>query len=268
MKKLLKFAFLLVFCVSNAQQITIPVRFVSRIDDVPGKYIGNDAFEWQYTVTDNILRKSKDREYVEYKNLSLGDIEKADILNPLQIVIFYENFNTVVLLDNQLNETARINFSNLPDPQQEPLIAAAAGLAGQNNLWIFDVNTQRLGLYNLIKKEFKPITPPFAEEIKFYQSDYNYFYWIDDMGKFYISNLFGKINFIGNIPPFDIAQVISQDSLLLKKDNNLYIYNTTDESLKRVEIVEKSFTGFHYAAQILSIFTDKEINQYKVILPE
>jgi hypothetical protein len=30
--------------------------------------------------------------------------------NPLNIVLFYENFNVVILLDNQLNETQKINF--------------------------------------------------------------------------------------------------------------------------------------------------------------
>lgn len=267
MRKLLKFVLLLAFCALQAQEITIPVRFVSNITDVPDRYIGKDVFEWQYTITSNTLRKSKSREYVEYKNLSLGNIERVDILNPLQLVIFYENFNTVILLDNQLNEAARINFSNQPDPQQAPLIAGAAGLAAQNRLWIFDINTQRLGLYNMVAKEFKPLTPPFTEGIKYYHTDYNYFYWIDSNNRFYISNMFGKINYIGNIPAFDMAQVISQDNLLLKKDNNLYIYNTQSESLRQISIVEKSFESFHFAAQILSIFTDKVINQYKVIIP-
>lgn len=254
-------------CASLAQEIIIPVRFASNITHIPEKYIGNDAFDWQYTITNNILRKEKGNEYLEYKNLSFGSIKSVDILNPLQIVVFYENFNTVILLDNQLNETTRINFSELKDLQQEPLIASAVGLAGQNRLWIFNVVTQKLGLYNLLKKEHKSITPTFTEQIKIYHNDYNYFYWIDTTGKFYVCNLFGKINFIGNIPTFDMAQIISAEKMLLQKDNNLYIYTISDESLKQIEIVEKSFKGFHYAAQILSIFTDTKINQYKVILP-
>lgn len=266
MKKALIFAVLQFFCFLQAQEITVPVRFANSSPAVPGLYIGKDTFDWQYTVSGNTLRKQKGDQYVEFKTLSLGEIHSVDILNPLQVVVFYKSFNTVVLLDNQLNETSRVNFSELT--QQDPIIAEASGLAGQNQLWIFNINTQRLGLYNLVKKEFRNITPPFSEQIAFSQSDYNYFYWIDKAGKFYVCNLFGKINFLGNVPAFEMAQALSQNNILLKVGNNLYIYNTRDGSLKRMEIVEKTFESFYYAGEILSIFTDTEIKQYKVIIPE
>jgi hypothetical protein len=264
MKKYLLLILLLLISVCRGQDTTIPVRFVSNQKDVPDLYIGKDTFEWEYTVTNNTLRKQKDDTFVQYKNVSLGSIEKVDILNPLQILVFYKKFNTIMLLDNQLNETARINLSDL----QVPVIAEAAGIAGQNQIWLFDMNTQRLGLYGIIKDEFKAITPPFTDQIIFYQTDYNYFYWIDVTSRLYVSNLFGKINFLGNVPVFEQAQILSQNIILLKKDNNLYIYNIEKGHSTGIEIVEKSFTSFHYAAQILSIFTDQEINQYKVIIPE
>jgi hypothetical protein len=264
MKNYLLFVMLFFLSAAGAQETTIPVRFVSNSKEAPGQYIGKDTFEWQYTITNNTLRKQKDNGYVEYKNVSLGDIEKVDILNPLQVLLFYKKFNTVVLLDNQLNEVSRINFSDM----QEPVIAEATGVAGQNQIWLFDLNSLQLGLFNPSEKEFKAVTPPFSEQIIFYQSDYNYFYWIDATGRFYASNLFGKVNFLGNVPNFEQAQILSQNTILLKKDNNLYIYDLGKGSSTSIEIVEKSFRSFHYAAQILSIFTDNEINQYKVILPE
>ena len=62
--------------------------------------------------------KTKDHQSLEYKNISLGKITKVDLQNPLKIVLFYENFNTAVLLDNQLNETQKINFSENTIPIQ------------------------------------------------------------------------------------------------------------------------------------------------------
>jgi hypothetical protein len=37
-------------------------------------------------------------------------ITKVDLQNPLKIVLFYESFNSALLLDNQLNEIQKINF--------------------------------------------------------------------------------------------------------------------------------------------------------------
>lgn len=48
--------------------------------------------------------KKNNTQLWQYKNLSLGKITKIDLQNPLKIVLFYEGFNSVILLDNQLNE--------------------------------------------------------------------------------------------------------------------------------------------------------------------
>jgi len=264
MRVRLLFMFLLFPLIFSAQEITIPVRFITNIKTVPDRYEGKDTFDWLYTITNNTLRKEKDGRFAEYKNVALGDIYKVDIQNPLQVVVFYRRFNTAVLLDNQLNETARINFSNITTP----VIAEAVNLASQNRLWVYDINTQKLGLYTLAQNEFKAITPPFTDTIRHYQSDYNYFYWIDSKGQCYASNLFGKVSYLGNVPEFEKAQILSQQLVLLKTGNTLYQYNMKTGSSTRIEIVENSFTGFQYAAQILSIFTEREINQYKVTLPE
>jgi len=264
MKHVLSVA-LLFFCTAiAAQELTIPVRFKSKTESTPYRYVGSDAFGWQYMLAENTFRKQMGNVHIEYQSLSLGNVYKADIQNPLQIVLFYRQFNTVVLLDNQLNETRRINFSDMPDP----LITEAVGLASQNRLWIFDANTQQLGLYDLARAAFRPVTPPFTATITYYQSDYNYFYWIDSTGNCYVSNLFGNIQLLGTIPAYDQVQIVSSKLVLVKKDNTLLLYNMQTGTRTAIDILEKSFTGFHYSPQILSIFTENELNQYEIILPE
>ena len=190
MKHLLLIA--LLFCCTglSAQEIVIPAKVLANTKTGPMQYVGTDAFGWRYTIIDNEFRKEKDGQSLKYKSVSLGEISRVDLQNPLQIILFYRKFNTVVLLDNQLNETSRINFSDIP----QPIIAEAVGLASQNRLWAYDINTQELGLYDLARGEFKPITPPFADTIRYYHNDYNYFYWIDTAGKCYMANLFGKVS--------------------------------------------------------------------------
>lgn len=264
MKKLMLLFLIAVYCSAFAQDISIPVKFLSKSKSVNERYIGTDAFGGVYTIADNEFRKQKDGIVLKYKNLSFGEIFTADIQNPLQIVLFYKKFNSVVLLDNQLNEISRINFSRIP----QPLIAEAASLASQNRLWIFDITTQQIGLFDPAQNSYKTITPPLKDIIKYYQSDYNYFCWIDATNKCFAVNLFGKVVSLGNIERYDQVQFVSQSQVLLKKDNSLYLFNIQNGNTKHIDLVEKSFRSFYYKEQILSIFTDQEINHYKVTLPE
>jgi len=265
MKKITVIFFLLLAITTNAQDTgSIPVRLLSNAKSAKQQFIGMDGFGWEYTIVDNELQKQKDGKTFKYRSVSLGEIYRADIQNPLQIVLFYKKFNSVILLDNQLNETSRINFSDLP----QPLIVEAAGLASQNKLWLYDMTTQQLGLYDLAQGNFKTITPPFSGSIKYYQNDYNYFYWIDSTHKCFMVNIFGKVGTLGSVPDYDKVQILSTNELILQKDNNLYFYNLEKQTQTPIAVAEKSFLNFNYAAQILTIFTDSEINTYKITLPK
>ena len=90
------------------------MRAVVKIDSIRfdgDEFIGYDSFGFYYTLKNDVFSKINQRETLEYKNISLGKITKVDLQNPLKIVLFYEDFNTAVTLDNQLNETQKINFS-------------------------------------------------------------------------------------------------------------------------------------------------------------
>ena len=108
------------------------------------QFLGYDPFGFYYTIKNNVFSKINTRDTLEYKNISLGKITKVDLQNPLKIVLFYENFNTVILLDNQLNETQKINFSE----STIPFVVSAVGIASQNQLWIYNSMNQQLGLYD------------------------------------------------------------------------------------------------------------------------
>lgn len=263
MKKIL---LLLLFShlILNAQELSIPVKLLSNTKAGTETFMGTDAFGAKYTIVDNEFRKEVNGKTVKYKNLSYGDIFKADIQNPLQIVLFYKKFNAVVLLDNQLNEIIRINFSRLP----QPLISEAASLAAQNRLWLYDITTQQIGLFDINQLSFKTITPQLSELLKYYQSDYNYFYWVDAAHHCYAVNLFGKVTQLGTVPDYEQLQFVSGTAVLIKKENKLQFFNMQAGNSKQVDIVEKSFDSFYYKDQILTIFTNNEINHYQITLPE
>lgn len=263
MKKIIFIAFHLCCMLGFSQQQEL-IPFFSKAEKWEvGQYVGKDNFGNFYSINENEFKKISPNQVFFYKNVSLGKIHHVDLQNPLQIVLFYKQFTTAVLLDNQLNETTKINFSEL----SEPLNPEAVSLASQNRLWVYDMLSQKLGLFDVLKNTFQALTPPFKENLKFYQSDYNYFYWLDTKQNLYVSNLFGKINFLGQIPNNSQLQIVSPTQVLMKIDNGLFLYNLVDLSMSPITLNEKSFTSFSFKDQILSIFTENQINQYKITLP-
>lgn len=227
------------------------------------KIIGQDQFGFCYFILNAVLYKTKGSQAFEYKNISLGKITTIDIKNPLSILLYYENFNTVVLLDNQLNEVQKINFSE----NSSALLVGGIGIAAQNQIWVYDNLNQQIGLFNYLKNEYKPISTPLTGKIKIYQANYNSYEWIDETNNWYSCDLFGKITNKGLVPTFDHLIVESDDQIIYSHDHLLYQFNPAKKEFINIDILEKSFDNFDYKDQILSIFTPEGIINYKITRP-
>ena len=122
-------------------------------------------------------------------------------------------------------------------------------------------------LESLLKKTSKNIGNPIQETIQHTQSDFNNFYWIDELNNWYAIDIFGKTTLLANIPPFEKIQIIDQEKILFSRDNILYCLNNATKTVYEIEIVEKSFQKYYYKDQILAIFTNQQIKNYKIKLP-
>ncbi|MGX7667433.1 hypothetical protein [Flavobacterium pedocola] len=263
MRSFLLFILFLQGILGDAQIHSGDLKLISTEPTTATLFIGKDSYGNTYSVQDNEVRKENPQSKLSYKNISLGKISQIDLQNPLQVVVFYKEMNAVVLLDSQLNETFRVNFSET-NPE---LLPQQIGLAAQNRLWLFDLSSQKLGLYDYSKKTFSPVSVVFEHPIIYAQSDYNYFYWMDDQRKVFVSSLFGKINYLGTVPEHEAMQIISSKEILLRKGNVLSLFNLEKETSQIIPLNEKSLKSFYYKEQILSIFTDNEIRTYKITLP-
>tara|TARA_R110000868_G_scaffold11228_1_gene55050 strand:- start:44 stop:835 length:792 start_codon:yes stop_codon:yes gene_type:complete len=240
--------------------------FASKISHIAidaDEFIGYDQFGFYYTIKNNVFTKTKDSESLEYKNIALGKISKADIQNPLKIILFYENFNSVILLDNQLNEIQKINFSE----NATPIVANAIGIASQNQLWIYNSLNQQIGLYDYLKNDYKSISTSFPESITYYQSNLTTFYWVDKKNDWYSCDRFGKITAKAKTATFDQIKIITENQYLISKNSILSIEDIDKNEKYEIEILEKTFKNFSYKDQILSIFTSEGITNYKITIP-
>ena len=247
------------FC--QSQKLKTTVLSTKEIENKT--YIGFDGLGNNYYIKDNVFSKQNESQTWEYKNVALGKITAVDYVNPLKIVVFYEDFNTIITLDNQLNEIQKLNLFEIDNT----IFASKVGLASQDQFWIYNSQTQQLLLFDYLKNTSKKIGNPIQESIKYTQSDFNNFYWIDEINNWYSIDIFGKVTLLANIPPFEKIQIIDNEKLLFSRDNILYSLNNQTKVVHEIEIVEKSFQNYYYKDQILAIFTNQQIKNYKIKLP-
>ena len=263
MKKQLQLFIFLLFSICSAQGQIINTSWVSTQSISGTTFVGIDVLSNLYYIENNVFFKKNKSQLWQYKNLSLGKISKIDWQNPLKIVVFYEGFNSVILLDNQLNEIQKINFSEA----NSSIIASAVGISSQNRLWVFDTLSQKLGLYNCVNGNFKSITTSFQGNFKHYESDFNTFQWIDDNLNWFSCDVYGKITLVRKVSDFDTVQIINSDLVLFSKGGHLYFQDFKLNKIEEIQNVDKSFDYFSYKDQILSIFTNRQIKNYKIIVP-
>lgn len=263
MKKSLLLFFIFFFTVSFGQdKIYVAIKQDSTSLSAD-QFLGYDQFGFYFSIKNNVLSKTKKDELFEYKNISLGKPTKVDIQNPLKIMLFYENFNTIILLDNQLNETQKINLSE----NDVPILATATGIVSQNRLWIYNSLTQQIGLFDYLKNTFLSITPSLQGNLKYYESDFNTFQWIDNNLNWYSCDIFGKITTLGKVTDFDQMQVINDHIILFLKEGKLQLQDIKNNTIYPIQNVEKSFKKFYYKDQILATFTNHGITNYKISIP-
>ena len=263
LKKILFITFLNFYYLYVSSQNVIPALKLETIKLECDIFLGFDNQQNSYFIKENVLIKKSPTKHFQYNNLSLGKITNVDFQNPLEIVIFYKNFNMVVLLDNQLNEIKKIDF-NL---KSTPVTLEAVALSSQNQIWIYDSISSKIGLYNVNTDTFKWISTTLENAISYYESDYTHFYWTDINLNLYRISIYGTIEKLGNLPKFDAIQFTKNGNSIYKTDDKLYYYNLTSKSSSKIAIDEKIISKFFFRDGILSIFTQNEITNYKIILP-
>ena len=111
MKNYFLFLFVIVSTTLFSQEKSIATSLIATEFLEADIFVGKDKFGFNYYIKNNVFFKKDNQELFQYKNVALGKIMKVDLLNPLKIILFYENFNTIIIVDNQLNEIQKINFS-------------------------------------------------------------------------------------------------------------------------------------------------------------
>jgi len=239
----------------------IEIKFIDSLDIQGDVYFGRDVFEYDYFLQKNVLYKQQKSEKKEYKNLSLGEIYSIDFINPLKTLLFYKDFNSAVLLDNQLAEITKINFSDFN------IIAQSCSTASQNRFWIYDTLSNSLLLFDYINKKIIPLNQPFKNTFKHFQSNYNQWFMVSEDNELFSYNNYGNAFFIGDIPKFDKIAILNSKTIIFSSNNKLYLYQIENKNTTLLISYKKNIKNIDYKNEKLSVFTDKTIENYIIKSP-
>lgn len=259
--------FLLIFSVqwSFGQRLD----YVGSVPLVADKFIGIDNYGTIYTIKDRVFHKrGQDGNFI-YNSLQLGRITSADIINPLKIVVFFQETNTVVFLDNKLNEIERINFNHT-----NPIInAASATTAGSNSLWIYNSDTQQLELYNYKSRKNTTVSQPFPGALVAQAGNFNYCFILTSK-KLWAFNVYGS--FLNRTEAEGFSEIRQeQENVLLLKHNQLYLIpnfaaqkSKSASEMTVLELPEINIVDFQPAKDFVYIFDGKELHTFKLTIPK
>ncbi|BDS14065.1 hypothetical protein [Aureispira anguillae] len=124
---------------SYAQDYTFkPLKTISKTT----RWMEVDKMKHLYLIEDDhtLSKYSPDGLLLyQFNENSLGQISYVDISNPLRVLVYYDDYATVLFLDRTLSEIQRHDLSILDISQVQAL-----GTASDNTIWIFDNNSYTL----------------------------------------------------------------------------------------------------------------------------
>ncbi len=227
-----------------------------RIDDKIK--IHCDKFDNCYYLSDQELIKNNNE---RFNSVNIGEITKIDFYNPMQIKIWFEKFNMLILLDNKLNEIIRLDFKKLNDNIEVTNISNS----NKNFVWIFDQNNDEILKYDFFKNRILN-NIKIKVKGKLYEiiSDYNSL-WI------LTSNELMKVNYNGlldykmpNLDNFNKMRFFKKNIFLASDDSVGYL-NIKELKINLFKIPKLFIKDFFVINESLYIYEEDFYKRFLII---
>jgi len=242
----------------NAQE----PKLVSSIKLDADTFVGFDSYRSLYSIKNMVLHKQgNDGAYI-FNDYQLGNISSVDIINPLKIVVFYEDTNTVLFLDNKLNEIERIKFNEL----SEFVNIGSATNAGGNKLWIFNIDTQQLELFDYRNYRKTIVSQPFPGKLMSQASNFNYCYTLTE-NNIRAFNVYGSLLFEKKSDNY-LKMVINDKKMAVLQENQIILL--TENSVKPIKlpISENTVKDLQLTRDFLYIYDGNKLHSFSIKQPK
>ncbi|MFN2260860.1 MAG: hypothetical protein ABR595_02190 [Psychroflexus sp.] len=219
---------------------------------------GVDVYNQIYFSENNVIYKSAKTQNFEFQDLQLGELSNVDILNPLKILLFYKESNTVVFLDNRLNEIERINFNSVSPFKNVEFV----NLGKDNSIWLFNVDNQELELYDYENQKIKNKSLPLNISIQNQKCNYN-FCWLQNENGLKKFNIYGSLTDEIEIEDLIRFDVFKSD-LCMETESEFHLLRAKQSEIQNIKKPKINVEQFHFIGQNLYIYDGKTLHNYKI----
>ena len=242
----------------SAQQL----NFVDSIAMEVDRFVGVDSYKNIYFINNGGLYKEGDLGKFVFQDFQLGPIGTVDLINPLNVVVFYSEVSTIVFLDNRLNEIERINFNNLPFF----LNGSAVTNAGNNRLWVFNIDSQQLELFDYRTNRETIFSQPYEGELISQVSDFNDCFILTEDHLWQV-NIYGSLLSEMKLEGFNNI-VRNGKTLIGLKENELYLLSGETVSPIDLEFNENNIKDLHLTQEFLYIYDGYKLSSFTLTQPK
>ena len=176
----------------------------------------------------------------------------------MKIKLFYEDSNSLIVLDNKLSEISKINF-NIINPNK---IISKFSASNDNNIWVYNELNSKIELYNYINNTFRIVNSEISGEVISLESNYKYC-WVLTDSHIYKFNYFGSLitkTAINNIQQIEIFN----DNLFFKKNNELFYYDQDLLIEYKLDLENLLIKDFFVINQSLYIYDSEHFIKYQI----
>jgi len=206
--------------------------------DMPAENFSVDIMGQVYWAEGSTLYRysPQSKEKIEYTNTFLGEIHSWDDSNPLKILVFYKEFNTLVFLDKNLSPVGSpLRIDNMGVMQ-----AGAACNSTEGSFWLANLDEKRLQLYQSTLKvmlesaTIPDLHPPEEGKIKIRERNRTLYCLIPGCCLLLIDR-YGNLTRRHPLKNVDNIQILNQN-IYYFYDGNLYRRDTDFNTQQRIQL--------------------------------
>ncbi|MEM6516800.1 MAG: hypothetical protein AAF688_11505 [Bacteroidota bacterium] len=221
--------------------------------------VGLDKYETIYYTKDaGLFKQQKGKELITYGNIQLGAPTTVDTFNPLKINLFYQDFNTLIVLDNRMTEVVKIDF-NIRQPY---LNISHLSTGADNSVWIFNQDLQQLQIFDYRNSKIRASAVPVQSNVLDLESDYN-FAWLLTENYLYKYNYFGSL--ISKIENRDFKRLtMYNENLVIETETGLLFMPAKSDTPKPISLDTMLINQFLLNGETLYIYAPNSLRKYQL----
>ncbi len=235
-------------------------QLISRRNLKADRFLGIDILNNIYFLKGNLLYKKTENQTFSYGNINYGKPFSVDFQNPFKIILFFKDYNSVIILDNKLNElTPVITFSG----KNITLVQYAS----ENNLWIYSKDDNILQLFDYQNHNYKLNTQP----LSFYQSGFMADKMFSTYKNIWLYNQNGilqfnqYVSFLKKIPVKNCSKIFPfRKGILCLRNKQLFYY---DKDNKRITVdlkIPGKQNDLFILKDLIFLFKEDTLNMYRI----